>query len=80
MMKTPQPISSANFNIERFGILNKVGEFWTPETFTSPQEAINYVRYYWKHDQLSADRFLRKCRIIPVIVTVEAAPSRDGRA
>ena len=79
-MATPKPISSADYKIERFGILNAGGEFWTPDTFTSEDDAIEHVRDFWKLDQRSADRFLKTCQIIPVIVTVEPTAATDGRA
>jgi hypothetical protein len=70
-MAQAQPIRSTDYKIARFGILNAQGQFWTPDTFVSEQEAIRHVRGFWRGS--AADDFLKRAKIIPVTVTVEDA-------
>lgn len=51
----------------RFGIINHMGEIWTPETFFTPREASLYLR---RQQDINPTWKLRRHRVVPVRVTV----------
>jgi len=52
------------YRAKRFGILNHVGDLWTPDTFQTEAEAKAYIRSHWLGDKLS------RHKVVPVRVTV----------
>lgn len=53
----------------RFGILNHVGQIWTPETFVTEDHARKYLE---RQSMRNPTWNLRRYKIIPVRVTVTA--------
>lgn len=54
---------------ERFGILNRHGDLWTPRPFESEVEARSYLEFYWNNfpgGPHSTSHF----KIVPVRVTI----------
>jgi hypothetical protein len=67
--KTPKPYRST----KRYGILNHLGDLWTPETFVSKTAANAYLR---KEEAKNSTWDLSRHRVIPVRVTVSALTPR----
>ena len=61
---------------QRWGILNHLGGFWTPENFDTERQAAAYLDR-WKRDNPKMD--LSRHKVIPVLVTITAAPTGDAR-
>lgn len=62
------------YRMQRIGILNHVGEIWTPETFDNEAAAMAYIANYtrrWPSMDLSNHR------PVPVRVTVTALKGRQ---
>lgn len=57
---------------ERWSILNHLGELWTPENFDTERQATDFLDG-WKRDNPKMD--LSKHKVIPVLVTMTAAPT-----
>lgn len=57
---------------ERWSILNHLGESWTPENFDTERQATAFLDR-WKRDNPKMD--LSKHKVIPVLVTMTAAPT-----
>ena len=53
-----------------FGILNPYGQFWTHETFTTPEKARDYIETFWARNANKPDT--SKFEVIPVILTISA--------
>ena len=70
--KRAKPLDSADFKLERFGILNAQGDFWTPDVFESEDAARQHIRDFWC-DNRTREECLRTHRIVPVHVTVRQA-------
>lgn len=68
-----KPACSTDYKLERFGILNPYGQFWTPDTFNSRDDAEQCIRNFWRGQ--AADDFLKRAKIIPVKITVEESRS-----
>lgn len=63
-MKKPQP-----YAMDRYGILNAHGDFWTPDTFNSMAEAQNHIDdVQQKNPRMKLDRHT----VVRARVTVEA--------
>jgi hypothetical protein len=59
-----------------FGILNPEGQFWSHQTFRTPEEARRYVANFWKgRDAAELDKF----KIVPVRVTLEFDATRRAQ-
>lgn len=56
-----------------FGILNPSGQFWSHQTFFTPEEARKYIASFWK-GRPSED--LEKFKVVPVRITIECAAGR----
>ena len=61
---------------QRWGILNHLGGFWTPENFDTERQAAAYLDR-WKRDNPKMD--LSKHKVIPVLVTMTAAPTGEPK-
>lgn len=71
-MTAPRPVSTRDYKISRFGILNADGQFWTSDTFESEQDARAHIVNFWGRNEAIANKCLKTHKIIPVRVTVEA--------
>jgi hypothetical protein len=61
----------------RFGILNHVGQIWTPRTFDSEAEGKEFISGYQAANKASD---LRRHKVVPVNVTVSVKrPSRSRK-
>lgn len=58
-----------------FGILNHVGEVWTPLTFRSEEDAARHIA--WVNQSYPAWDLSRH-RVVPVKVTVSVSNRKDG--
>ena len=61
---------------ERWSILNHLGESWTPENFDTERQATAFLDR-WKRDNPKMD--LSKHKVIPVLVTMTAAPTGEPK-
>ena len=61
---------------ERWSILNHLGELWTPENFDTERQATAFLDR-WKRDNPKMD--LSRHRVIPVLVTMTAAPTGEPK-
>ena len=61
---------------QRWGILNHLGGFWTPENFDTERQATAFLDR-WKRDNPKMD--LSKHKVIPVLVTMTAAPTGEPK-
>lgn len=61
---------------ERWSILNHLGELWTPENFDTERQATAFLDR-WKRDNPKMD--LSKHKVIPVLVTMTAAPTGEPK-
>jgi hypothetical protein len=52
----------------RYGIINPYGQFWTDDTFASPEQAAASVTAFWKGNAIDISRF----SYVPVVVTIIA--------
>lgn len=68
-----------------FGVLNPSGQFWSHQTFFTPDEARRYIASFWKGRPVAE---LEKFKIVPVRVTLELddpagrqalSPEREGQ-
>lgn len=57
----------------RFGILNHLGDVWTPETFSTENEAAKYLAGYQAANKFMS---LGRHRVVPVRVTVSLLRSK----
>lgn len=64
--KTPKPKSK---RCERWGILNRYGDLWTPSPFETKDGAQRYLEDYWRNFP-GGPHSTRQFRIVPVRVTV----------
>lgn len=60
-----------------FGILNPQGQFWSHQTFFTPEEARKYLASFWKgRPAKELDAF----KVVPVRVTIEHDLARAALA
>lgn len=71
--KAPKPVDSADYKLDRFGILNAQGDFWTPDTFDNEEAARQHIRNFWRNQPDMMAQCLRTHRVVPVHVTVRLA-------
>ena len=60
---------SKSMRFERFGILNRYGDLWTPSPFETEKEARDYLDKYWR-DFPGGPHSTKRFKIVPVRVTV----------
>lgn len=62
-----------------YGILNGLGDFWTPLAFTTPEKARQHIIDFWGTQTDMRDKCLRTHKIVPVRIQLTEIPHPGAR-
>lgn len=60
-----------------FGIKNQYGQFWTTDTFNSPEQAAKYWRDFWKQPGFQNGQPHDPIIVVCQLTLVEVIPPKD---